>query len=65
VSFWAGLLMAAYLARHAAGQTIPAREQQVYLTPFRPESAFRSAVVVRPDCPTCQPLLGAANRAVA
>ncbi|MGB9115748.1 hypothetical protein, partial [Bradyrhizobium sp.] len=34
VSFWAGLLAAAYLARHAAGQPVSAKEQQVYLTPF-------------------------------
>jgi hypothetical protein len=62
VSFWAGLLTSAYLARHAAGVAIPANEQQVYLTPFRPENAFPSAVAVRQDCPTCQPNLGAASR---
>jgi hypothetical protein len=55
VSFWAGLLAATYLARHAAGQAISAKEQQVYLTPFRPENVFPSAVAVREDCPTCQP----------
>jgi hypothetical protein len=55
VSFWAGLLAAAYVARHAAGQAISAKEQQVYLTPFRPENVFPSAVAVRKDCPTCQP----------
>jgi hypothetical protein len=55
VSFWAGLLTSAYLARHAAGLAIPTNAQQVYLTPFRPESAFPSAVAVRQDCPTCQP----------
>jgi hypothetical protein len=55
VSFWAGLLTAAYLARHAAGQAILVNEQQVYLTPFRPENAFPSAVVLRQDCSTCQP----------
>lgn len=54
VSFWAGLLAAAYLARHAAGQPISAKEQQVYLTPFRPDGVFLSAVAVREDCPTCQ-----------
>lgn len=55
VSFWAGLLAAAYVARHAAGQAISAKEQQVFLTPFRPENVFPSAVAVRKDCPTCQP----------
>ena len=54
VSFWAGLLTVAYLARHAAGEVIPNDWQQVYLTPFRPENAFPAAVAVRPDCPTCQ-----------
>jgi hypothetical protein len=53
VSFWAGLPTAAYLVRHAAGQQIPAYEQQIYLSPFRPENAFASAVDVRCDCPTC------------
>jgi hypothetical protein len=41
VSFWAGLLAASYIARHAANQAISPREQQVFLTPFRPESPFR------------------------
>jgi hypothetical protein len=54
VSFWAGLLAAAYLAGHAAGQAISPKEQQVYLTPFRPEGMFHSAVAIRPDCPTCR-----------
>jgi hypothetical protein len=53
VSFWAGLLTTSYLVRHAAGQVIHPREQQVYLTPFRPESAFRSGVAMRQNCPTC------------
>jgi hypothetical protein len=54
VSFWAGLLAAAYLARHAAGQVISTKEQQVYLTPFRHEGVFLSAVSMREDCPTCR-----------
>jgi hypothetical protein len=54
VSFWAGLLSASYLARHAAGETLSAQEQQVYLTPFRPEHPFSSPVAMRRDCPTCQ-----------
>jgi len=65
VSFWAGLLAAAYLASHAAGQAISSREQQVYLTPFRPEGMFLSAVAVRKDCPTCQGYPASASRGVA
>jgi hypothetical protein len=53
-SFWAGLLVAAYLARHAAGREIPTAEQHVFLTPFRPERACTGAVPIRPDCPTCR-----------
>jgi len=55
VSFWGGLLVAAYLSRHAAGRPIPADEQHVFLTPFRPENACRGAVPIRPNCPTCGP----------
>jgi hypothetical protein len=62
VSFWAGLLTASYVVRHAAGQAIPAKEQQIYLTPFRPENAFPSCVAMRPDCPICQPPSGLALR---
>lgn len=53
VSFWAGLLAASYVARHAAGELISPKEQQVYLTPFRPETLFASGVAQRSDCPTC------------
>jgi len=56
VSFWAGLLSAAYLARHAAGHAISPKEQQVYLSPFRHEGVFLSAVAVQEDCPTCRSL---------
>jgi hypothetical protein len=55
VSFWGGLLVAAYLARNAVGRPIPADEQHVFLTPFRPESAYGGAVPIRPNCPTCGP----------
>ena len=56
VSFWAGLLAAAYFARHAIGEVISVNEQQqVYISPFRPESVFFSGVAFRNDCPTCQP----------
>ena len=53
------------LARHAAGQAIPANEQQVYLTPFRPERAFLSAVAARQDCSTCQRPSRSASRVAA
>jgi hypothetical protein len=65
VSFWAGLLTAAYLARHAAGGALPETEQQMFLSPFRPEAAFPSAVAVRPDCPTCQRPSDGASRGAA
>lgn len=65
VSFWAGLLMATYLARHAAGRAIPANEQQLYLTPFRPDKAYPSAVAVRQDCSTCRPHSQSAFRGAA
>lgn len=57
VSFWAGLLSATYLARRAAGEVLLAKEQQVYLTPFRPETPFFSPVGKRRDCPTCGQVL--------
>ncbi|MET4388525.1 hypothetical protein ABIB73_004288 [Bradyrhizobium sp. F1.4.3] len=54
VSFWAGLLSAAYVARRAAGEIITAQEQQVFLTPFRPETPFIAAVAKRKDCLSCR-----------
>ena len=56
VSFWAGLWSAVYVVGHAAGQSISKKKQQVYLSPFRPDGVFASAVAVRKDCPTCQRL---------
>ena len=53
VSFWAGLLAAAYFLRHAAGQMVPPSDQQIYLTPLRAEHPYRANVPVRTDCPTC------------
>jgi hypothetical protein len=53
VSFWAGLLSAVYLVRLATGEAISAKEQQVFLTPFRPDGVFVSAVAFRANCPTC------------
>jgi hypothetical protein len=56
VSFWAGLLTAAYFLRHCASPTIPATEQQIYLTALRPEHPSWSVVPHRRDCPSCRAL---------
>jgi hypothetical protein len=53
VSFWSGLLLAAHFVRSVAGDAIALREQHVFLTPLRPESAWWSPVAVRRDCPIC------------
>ena len=53
VSFFSGLLAFAYLARHVAGDPIPGTEQQVFLTPFRPDNQYIAPVPVRVGCPTC------------
>lgn len=53
VSFWAGLVAATYLARLKVNQSIARTEQQIFITPFRPESAFRAPVPIRRNCPTC------------
>jgi hypothetical protein len=53
VSFWAGLLAAAYLVRRAGGDRVPLAEQHIFVTPFRPENAMGGAVAIRPECPTC------------
>jgi len=51
VSFWAGLMSAAFLTRHLAGESFSPKEQQIYFTPLRPEgSAWTSAVEWRADC---------------
>lgn len=51
VSFWAGLMAAAYLSRHLAGECFSPKEQQIYFTPLRSEgSAWVSAVEWRADC---------------
>jgi hypothetical protein len=55
VSFWAGLLTATYVVRHAAGETISPFLQQVFMMPYRPENTFLSGVAVRSDCPICHP----------
>lgn len=64
VSFWAGLLSAAYLARHAAGENLFISEQQVFLTPFRPEAPFSSPVAKREGCPTCLQISNARARSL-
>lgn len=53
VSFWSGLLLAAYLTRSAAGELLTAREQHVFLTPLRPESVWWGPIARRPNCPVC------------
>ena len=53
VSFWAGLLTAAYLLRRVSDELVPQTEQQIYLTPFRGENPTRSKVPIRANCPTC------------
>ncbi len=63
VSFWAGLLSVAFLARHATGAEIANDEQQAFLTPFRPERIFRTPVPIRKGCPTCQLLQASASQA--
>lgn len=56
VSFWSGLLLASYFLRYATGEKISASDQQIYITPFRPETSFCSPVAPRSDCPICQVL---------
>jgi hypothetical protein len=53
VSFWSGILTAAYLLRHRAGERIRSSEQQIYLTALRPENPFWACVPLRARCPTC------------
>jgi len=54
VSFWAGLLTAAYFLRQLGTGRLGSDEQQIYLTPFRPENSVRSGVPKRPTCPSCR-----------
>lgn len=51
VSFWAGLLLAVYFVREIAMSPTSINEQQAYLTPFRPESWWRSPVAIHAQCP--------------
>ncbi|MGH8316313.1 MAG: hypothetical protein ACRETU_14320, partial [Steroidobacterales bacterium] len=54
VSFWAGLLNAAYFLRDLAGAPVAAHDQHIFLTPLRPEAPWRGAVILKPDCPICR-----------
>lgn len=53
VSLFAGLFLASYLVRSAAGEDVPAEEQYLFFWPLRPERVWRSPVSPRPTCPTC------------
>ena len=63
VSFWAGLLTAAYLARRLAGVPARAVEQQVYLTAPQAGAVLWSSVPARTGCPTCAQAQDRANLA--
>jgi hypothetical protein len=54
VSFWAGLLTAAYFLTQLGTGHLDSNEQQIYLTPFRAENSVRSAVPKRVNCPSCR-----------
>lgn len=60
VSFWSGLLLAAHFVRAAGGGMFGCREQQVFLTPMRPESVWWSPVARHRECPVCGGQLRAA-----
>ena len=62
VSFWAGLLAAAYFLRHVSGERTSVKEQQTFLTAFRVENAVRSIVPLRPGCPSCSSTYAAIQR---
>ena len=54
VSFWAGLLLVAYLVRAVASEQNHVADQHVYLTPLRPESIWWGPVSIREACPLCR-----------
>jgi len=57
VSFWAGLLTAAYFLRQRAGVLSAAPlDQQIYITPCRPESPIWAIVPLRANCAACTSL---------
>jgi hypothetical protein len=54
VSFWAGLLTATYFLLHRAGALgVALLDQQIYVTPVRPESPIWAIVPKRSGCATC------------
>ena len=65
VSFWAGLLTAAHFLRERSG-VLGASEldQQVYVTPLRPESPIWAVVPQRRGCATCAALGSSADMPV-
>lgn len=60
VSLFAGLFLASYLLRSAAGERLRPEEQYVYFSPLRPERVWWSPVSARPTCPSCAALQVAA-----
>ena len=60
VSLFAGLFLASYLLRSAAGERVRPGEQYVYFSPLRPERVWWSPVSERLMCPTCATLKVAA-----
>lgn len=53
VSQGSGLLLATYFARRAGDEQIKLNEHQVFMTPLRPESLWKTPVGQRADCPAC------------
>src|SRR6266513_2625044 len=51
VSYWAGLLLAAYFLRAAGDEVIDHKLQQVYFSPLRPEEPRWMPVPIHKDCP--------------
>jgi hypothetical protein len=53
VSFWAGLVAAAYALRINDDVNGMIAQQQIYFMPFRPDFVYRAPVMRREGCPTC------------
>lgn len=54
VSFLAGVLTAAYFLRYRSGDSSKdVLDEQIYVTPLRPENPVWATVPIRPGCPTC------------
>ncbi len=51
VSFFAGLMLGAYLVRRVNGELEPAQEQQAYMTMTRPETWAQGLVLGNASCP--------------